>query len=65
MGLSEKLKNIFIPVKTSHKMSLLMAIALAQYGGLDKIRKPEIGTAQLAVSYKSDLSHWQGQSDSG
>jgi hypothetical protein len=46
-------------------MSFLTAFALAQYGGLDKISKPEIGTAQLAVSYKSDLSHWQGLSDSG
>jgi hypothetical protein len=65
MGLSEKLGNTLIPFKTRNKMSFLTAFALAQYGGLDKISKPEIGTAQLAVSYKSDLSHWQGLSDSG
>ena len=45
-------------------MSPLTAIALVQYGGLDKIRKPEIGTAKLVVCYKYDLSHWQGQFDS-
>ena len=44
-GSGEKLENIFILVKTSQKMSLLAAIALALFGGLDRIRKSEIGTA--------------------